>query len=123
MLSNQALCQSSRRGVGRAGRVADTGWPPLEVFVTATDFHDYPHTIRSDDPPVITEPRHRQVLAFGHAAGRDDFAADDMANTALAFAARATSSLPGGVAAVDFAAFQQALRRHAGTWRPCRRRR
>lgn len=86
----------------------------LELFVTLTDFHGYPRQLSLDDPPVVAELRHRHVMAFRYGRGHDDFAATQRHNAALAFAARATSSLPGGFPPVDFATFQRSLRRRAG---------
>jgi len=65
---------------------------PLDLFVTVTDFHGHPETLRLNSPPLITETEHRLTFAF-----RD--APDDGATLGeppnLAFAARATASFPG----------------------------
>lgn len=86
----------------------------LELFVTLTDFHGYARQLSLDDPPVVSERRHRHVMAFRYGRGHDDFSADPVHNAALAFAARGTSSLPGGFPPVDFATFERALQQHAG---------
>jgi patatin-related protein len=69
----------------------------LDLFVTVTDFFGHQQLMQIHDPPVVHEREHRHVLHFGfrrHAHGADsDFALADA--PALAFAARATSSLPG----------------------------
>lgn len=86
----------------------------LELFVTLTDFYGYPRRVSLDDPPVVAERRHRHVMAFRHGRGADDFRPDTLHNAALAFAARATSSLPAGFPPVGFAGFQAALRDRSG---------
>jgi patatin-related protein len=69
----------------------------LDLFVTVTDFYGCQQPMQIHDPPVVHEREHRHVLHFGfrrHTAGADsDFELADA--PALAFAARATSSLPG----------------------------
>jgi patatin-related protein len=69
----------------------------LDLFVTVTDFYGCEQLMQIHDPPVVHEREHRHVLHFGfrrHSSGVDsDFALADA--PALAFAARATSSLPG----------------------------
>jgi patatin-related protein len=69
----------------------------LDLFVTVTDFYGCQQPLQIHDPPVVHEREHRHVLHFGfrrHTAGADsDFELDNA--PALAFAARATSSLPG----------------------------
>lgn len=86
----------------------------LELFVTLTDFYGYQRRISLDDPPVVAERRHRHVMAFRHGRDADDFQSDALHNAALAFAARATSSLPAGFPPVGFASFQAALRDRSG---------
>ena len=70
----------------------------LDLFVTLTDFNGHQRTMQIHNPPIIHERDHRHQLHFKYrcsASGaiKSDF---DMANApALAFAARATSSIPG----------------------------
>ncbi len=70
----------------------------LDLFVTVTDFYGYQQLIPIYDPSVVREREHRHVLHFRYrrrssGAVESDF---DLENApALAFAARATSSLPG----------------------------
>ena len=70
----------------------------LDLFVTVTDFYGGQLLMQIHDPPVIHEREHRHVLHFhyrrqANGAVDSDF---DLANApALAFAARATSSIPG----------------------------
>lgn len=120
--------RSPARGTASADAVGDSDRPSvhapgpsllpagheLELFVTLTDFYGYPRRIPLDDPPVVAERRHRHVMAFRYGRGGDDFRPGAPHNAALAFAARATSSLPGGFPPVGFASFQAALRERSG---------
>ena len=69
----------------------------LDLFVTVTDFYGCRQLMQLHDPPVVHEREHRHMLHFRfrrHGDGADsDFELEDV--PALAFAARATSSLPG----------------------------
>ena len=67
---------------------------PLDLFVTATDFHGYTSLLRLNSPPVAEESEHRVPIAF---SGRvPAVAGHDIADRlALVFAARATASFPG----------------------------
>ncbi len=70
----------------------------LDLFVTVTDYYGCDQLVHIHDPSIIRERVHRQLLHFKyrrHANGEveSDF---DLANApGLAFAARATSSIPG----------------------------
>ncbi|MCW5704067.1 MAG: patatin-like protein [Bradyrhizobium sp.] len=70
----------------------------LDLFVTLTDFNGYQRTMQLHNPPIIHEREHRHRLHFRYrkrpsGAIESDF---EMSNApALAFAARATSSIPG----------------------------
>ncbi|MBX7457355.1 patatin-like protein [Qipengyuania sp. 1NDH17] len=67
---------------------------PLDLFVTATDFHGYLEQLRLHSPPVVEDSEHRMPIAFRRKtpleAGQN--LADPME---LVFAARATASFPG----------------------------
>jgi patatin-related protein len=71
----------------------------LDLFVTVTDFYGHHQLMQIHNPPLIHEREHRHLLRFRYlrqpsGAVNSDF---DLANAAsLAFAARATSSFPGG---------------------------
>ncbi len=70
----------------------------LDLFVTVTDFYGSHQLMQIHDPPVIHEREHRHVLHFKYrrrASGAvdSDFGLENA--PALAFAARATSSIPG----------------------------
>ena len=65
---------------------------PLDLFVTVTDFHGHPETLRLNSPPSIVETEHRLTFSFRDAPGDPD----TMGGIPdLAFAARATASFPG----------------------------
>jgi patatin-related protein len=70
----------------------------LDLFVTVTDFYGRQQLMQIHDPPIIHEREHRHVLHFKyrrHASGVVDSDFDLENAPALAFAARATSSIPG----------------------------
>ncbi|HVR99104.1 MAG TPA: patatin-like protein [Thermoanaerobaculia bacterium] len=74
----------------------------LDLFVTATDRYGYPQNLVVGDPDSAAEPRHRHVLHFtypGVKRGCGPEVKDDHFcpywTPALAFAARASSSIPG----------------------------
>jgi len=65
---------------------------PLDVFVTATDFHGYPERLSLHSPAEILETEHRLVMSFSD----HGIEPRDLGDTAdLVFAARATASFPG----------------------------
>ncbi|OBX20234.1 patatin [Erythrobacter sp. QSSC1-22B] len=67
---------------------------PLDLFVTATDFHGHLSLLRLNSPPVVEESEHRMPIDFRSRtpySGGQDFAAP----VELVFAARATASFPG----------------------------
>ncbi len=65
---------------------------PLDLFVTVTDFHGHPQTLKLNSPPEIAETEHRLTFGFRDAPSEGRHL-DDRA--ALVFAARATASFPG----------------------------
>ncbi|WP_324827411.1 patatin-like protein [Qipengyuania zhejiangensis] len=67
---------------------------PLDLYVTATDFHGYLELLRLHSPPVVEDTEHRMPIAFRRRVPLDpghDFA-DPLE---LVLAARATASFPG----------------------------
>jgi patatin-related protein len=67
---------------------------PIDLFVTATDFHGYRELLRLNSPPVVEESEHRLTIGFHSrtpAAGGTEMA-DPLE---LVFAARSTASFPG----------------------------
>ena len=70
----------------------------LDLFVTVTDFYGCQQLMQIHDPPVIHERERRHVIHFKyhrHVTGGVDTDFDLENAPALAFAARATSSIPG----------------------------
>lgn len=67
---------------------------PIDLYVTATDFHGHTAKLRLNSPPVVEESEHRLPIAF-----RADTPAQSGQPLAdpleLALAARATASFPG----------------------------
>lgn len=65
---------------------------PLNLFVTATDFHGHVERLRLNSPKEVTETEHRLTIGFSFLRGRDPHLAE---KPELVFAARATASFPG----------------------------
>lgn len=84
---------------------------PLELYVTATDFHGRDHELWLEHPRHVTDRMHRHVFAFRHATRHSDFAPER--NPMLALMAAATSAFPGAFPAVSIDTVQRALR---GAW-------
>jgi patatin-related protein len=91
----------------------------LDLFVTLTDFNGYQRTMQLHNPPVIHEREHRHRLHFRYrrrpsGAVESDF---EMANApGLAFAARATSSIPGAFPPARIVEVDEFLRKRAIDW-------
>ncbi len=91
----------------------------LDLFVTLTDFNGYQRTMQIHNPPIIHEREHRHRLHFKYrrsASGtiESDF---DMTNApALAFAARATSSIPGAFPPARILEVDEFLRNRSIDW-------
>ena len=67
---------------------------PLDLFVTATDFHGHLSLLRLNSPPVVQESEHRMPIAFRSRTPPRE--GEGLANTIeLVLAARATASFPG----------------------------
>ena len=67
---------------------------PLDLYVTATDFHGYLEMLRLHSPPVVEDSEHRMPIAFR--ARTPKIGGSDLADPLeLVFAARATASFPG----------------------------
>src|SRR5262249_53340254 len=68
----------------------------LDLFVTVTDFHGHPERLRLHSPDEVVETEHRLTLAFVDHGHPDEEGRRIIADPAeLAFAARATASVPG----------------------------
>lgn len=67
---------------------------PLDLYVTATDYHGYLELLRLNSPPVVEDTEHRMPITFR--ARSPLHGGESLANPLeLVFAARATASFPG----------------------------
>ena len=91
----------------------------FDLFVTITDYYGYQQLVHIHDPSIIHERVHRHLFHFKYrrrANGEveSDF---DLANApALAFAARATSSIPGAFPPARIVEMDELVGRKAATW-------
>jgi patatin-related protein len=94
--------RQARNGLGTHSLLPDGD--RLDLFVTTTDLKGYPQQVVVNDPPLAAEKHfphvlhfiysgHKQGCAFEPSAGLDDFC--PAWTPSLAFAARASSSIPG----------------------------
>src|SRR5450759_3264717 len=91
----------------------------LDLFVTLTDFYGCQQLMQIHDPPVIHELEHRHVLHFKYrrrASGAVDSDFDLENAPALAFAARATSSVPGAFPPARIVEMDQLVRARSAIW-------
>ena len=91
----------------------------LDLFVTVTDFYGSQQLMQIHDPPVIHEREYRHVLHFKYrrrASGAvdSDFGLDNA--PALAFAARATSSIPGAFPPARIVEMDQLVEEREADW-------
>lgn len=91
---HEALLQMAATGDGRALLPPNH---PIDLAVTATDFHGYTELLRLNSPAIIAETEHRLSISFHGIAGAASFKplADPLE---LVLAARATASFPGAFA-------------------------
>ncbi|MBX7496089.1 patatin-like protein [Qipengyuania sp. 6B39] len=67
---------------------------PLDLYVTATDFHGYMELLHLHSPPVVEDTEHRMPISFR--VRTPVHGGENLANPLeLVFAARATASFPG----------------------------
>jgi patatin-related protein len=91
----------------------------LDLFVTTTDYYGYQQLVQIHDPPIIWESEHRHVLRLSYSRNangveQSDF---DLSNApALAFAARATSSLPGAFPPARIVEIDDLIRERFAAW-------
>lgn len=91
----------------------------LDLFVTVTDFYGSHQLMQIHDPPVIHEREHRHVLHFKYrrpASGAVDSDFELENAPALAFAARATSSIPGAFPPARILEMDQLVKARATDW-------
>jgi patatin-related protein len=106
----KALAGMDASGAVLPGLAPDTLVPrnTLDLYVPITDFHGYDREIPLDDPRFVRDRTHRHVLAFRHDSEEVSHF-EPKFNHALAFAARATSSVPGAFPPVSFDSYAQAF--------------
>ena len=91
----------------------------LDLFVTVTDYYGSQQLVHIHDPAIIHERVHRHLFHFKYrrrANGEveSDF---DLANApALAFAARATSSIPGAFPPARIVEMDELVRERGAAW-------
>jgi patatin-related protein len=91
----------------------------LDLFVTVTDFYGCHQLMQIHDPPVIHEREHRHVLHFKYrrrASGAVESDFDFENAPALAFAARATSSIPGAFPPARILEIDRLVRARSAIW-------
>jgi patatin-related protein len=89
------------------------------LFVTLTDFNGYQRTMQIHNPPIIHEREHRHRLHFKYCRRAGGVIESDFEMTnapALAFAARATSSIPGAFPPARILEVDQLLRDRSIVW-------
>lgn len=88
---------------------------PLDLFVTATDFHGHLSLLRLNSPAVAEETEHRVPIAFSSRAPA--VAGIDIADPMeLVFAARATASFPGAFPPATLAEIDSLARETKRNW-------
>ena len=101
-----------------AGGAAEPLLPPghpVDLFVTATDFHGHDALLRLNSPATVVESEHR--LPIGFRAPTPDAGGTDLADPLeLVLAARATASFPGAFPVLTIGEID-ALAERAGGWR------
>ncbi len=86
---------------------------PLDLFVTATDFHGHLQTLKLNSPPLARENEHRLSLGFRcHNDGKDGLGA----TPELVFAARATASFPGAFPPLVIEELDRLLAERGAQW-------
>jgi patatin-related protein len=121
-LKMAALMYDAVNAMGAPRAPASSLLPPgqrFDLFVTVTDFYGCQQLMQIHDPPVIHERERRHVLHFkyrrrANGAVDSDF---DLENApALAFAARATSSIPGAFPPARILEMDQLVRARSADW-------
>jgi patatin-related protein len=88
---------------------------PLDLFVTATDYHGHRTMLHLHSPPIVEETEHRLPIGLRRntpANGGQDFASP----LELAFAARATASFPGAFPPLQLAEIDALAQQRAIDW-------
>jgi patatin-related protein len=88
---------------------------PLDLFVTATDFHGHMEKLRLNSPSLVEESEHRLTLSFTAktpALGGAPLAPVEE----LVFAARATASFPGAFPPLQISELDQLAKERSDSW-------
>ncbi|WP_228243885.1 patatin-like protein [Porphyrobacter sp. GA68] len=89
---------------------------PLDLYVTATDFHGHRELLRLNSPPLIEETEHRLPIAFRRWTPRKG--GQELAfPLELVLAARATASFPGAFPPLQLAEIDRLAEQHKLEWR------
>lgn len=88
---------------------------PLDLFVTATDFHGHLSLLRLNSPAVVAESEHRMPIGFRARTPASEGVG--LANTVeLVLAARATASFPGAFPPLRLAEIDALAQRTGRAW-------
>ncbi|MFA6220317.1 MAG: patatin-like protein [Erythrobacter sp.] len=88
---------------------------PLDLYVTATDFHGYLDLLRLHSPPVVEDTEHRTPIAFRVRTPAKG--GENLTNPLeLVFAARATASFPGAFPPLRLEEMDQLMLRSGRAW-------
>ena len=121
-LKMAALMYDAINAMGAPREMASSLLPSgqgLDLFVTVTDFYGSQQLMQIHDPAVIHELEHRHVLHFKyrrHISGTIDSDFDLENAPALAFAARATSSVPGAFPPARIIEMEQLVKERSAIW-------
>lgn len=83
---------------------------PLDLFITATDFHGRPQRLRLNSPPVVEEREHRVIFTLRNGP------AGLASVPALTFAGRASASFPGAFPPMSLAELDRVLEERGDEW-------
>lgn len=88
---------------------------PLDLYVTATDFHGYLELLRLHSPPVVEDTEHRTPITFRVRTPAKG--GENLTNPLeLVFAARATASFPGAFPPLRLEEMDQLILRSGRAW-------
>ena len=91
----------------------------LDLFVTVTDYYGAQQFVQIHDPAIIEERKHRHLFHFKYRRRANGVVESDfeLANApGLAFAARATSSIPGAFPPARIAEIDELIGRESAAW-------
>lgn len=80
----------------------------LDLFVPITDYNGRTRMLPIQSPKWLSDTSHKHVMSFRHEDNYTQFGPSE--NGALGFAARATSSFPGGFPPISIRTFEQAVK-------------